>query len=118
MIDITTLEKKIARLFFTAKHIQLHDIDPLLNEDFEHQLQELKQNYGQYLNDILFDIYDDYCEDDECPDIIEFLTSNVVTVHPDDVLSGEAFLQMKTDPLRIELYDSTNQFKEVLWKVA
>ncbi len=118
MIDTTTLEKKITRLLITAKHIQMHGVDPLLTEDFEDQLYELKIKYGQYLNDILFDIYDEYCEDDDCPDIIEFLTSDKVAVHPDELFLSDAFLEMKTNPLRIELSGNNDQFHEVLWKVA
>lgn len=118
MIDITRLEKKINKLLITAQHIRMHESDPLLLEDFEDELYDLKFKYGQFLNDVLFEVYDEYCEDDSCPDIIEFLKSNKVLVHPDELFIGEAFLQIKTQPLRIELHSSDKAYQEVLWKVA
>ena len=60
----------------------------------------------------------EYCEDDDCPDIIEFLTSDKIAVHPDELFLSDAFLEMKTNPLRIELSGNNDQFHEVLWKVA
>lgn len=117
-METKALEKKLSRLLMTAKHIHLHDSDPLLVEDFEEELTELKLKYGRFLNDILFDLYDECYEDDYCPDIIEFLKTNHVTVFPDELFKGEAFMEMKTQPLRIEILSEDKNYQMVLWKVA
>lgn len=111
------LEKTIHKLLVTRKHIEMHESDPLLEEDFKESLSDLKNQYGQYLNDVLFDIYDEYCEDDPCPDIEEFLKTQKVNVHPED-FGGTALLELKTAPLRFELSDPKQKITQVVWSAA
>lgn len=102
----------------TKRHIELVESDPLLLEDYEGQLKELKIQYGQYLNDVLFDIYDEYCEDDSCPELTEFLKNPNVVVHPEDFPNATAILSLKVHPLRFLLSDVDHTHEEVIWKNA
>ena len=112
------LERTIHRLLITRNHIDMYESDPLLKEDFEETLFELKRQYGQYLNDVLFDIYDEYCEDDPCPDIEEFIKSREVLVHPEDFPGQTAQLELKTSPLRFVFSDPKRKVSEVVWSAA
>ena len=111
----TELEKSIAKLLLTKRHIELVETDPLLIEEFEGQLQNLRIQHGQYLNDLLFDIYDEYCEDDPCPDFAEFLKNPNVVVHPEDFPQETALLSLQVHPLRFELSDLEHTHEEVVW---
>lgn len=117
-MNIAELEKSLAKLMLTKHHIESVGTDPLLIEDYEGQLQDLKLQYGRYLDDLLFDIYDDYCEDDPCPELTEFLKNPSVVVHPEDFPNETAILSMLIHPLRFQLSDPDHTYEEVIWKIA
>ncbi|WP_421895114.1 hypothetical protein [Marinoscillum sp.] len=117
-MDFSALEQAIQKLLQAKRHLDGHPTDQSLIDDFEEKLFQFKMNYGQYLNDILFDIYDEYCEDDPCPDVMDFFRAREVPVHPDDVLNGHALLEIKTQPLRFEMSDPEHRLSEVIWKAA
>lgn len=117
-MNTNTLEKSLQKLLIIKSHISLFESDPLLLEEFHHELQQLKITYGSFLNEILFTIYDEYCEDDPCPDILEFLLAPSNEVHPEDVPGEHAFLVIKTQPLRIEMQSSEQSTIEVMWQAA
>ena len=117
-MNTLALEKSLAKLMLTRRHIETVGTDPLLIEDYEGQLYDLKVQYGPYLNDLLFDIYDDYCEDDPCPELMEFLKNPHVIVHPEDFPNETAILSLLVNPLRFQLSDLNHTYEEVIWKNA
>lgn len=112
------LEESLTRLLLTKRHIEMYEKDPLLVEDFEEGLQELQMQHGQYLNDLLFDIYDEYCEDDPCPDFIDFLKSETVVVHPKGFPNEKAHLSLLTAPFRFKLSDPYHNYEQIIWKTV
>jgi len=114
----TQLEKSIQKVLELRNLIEMQESDPMLQQNFENELQKLKMDYSQYLNDVLFDIYDEYCEDDPCPCIEEFLKSKMVYIHPEDFPTQNALLEIKTSTLRFEITDPNRKIKEVVWEAA
>ncbi len=115
------------------------------NQDL-HQLVELKmsttairkvihhfnEKYQLDMEQVMFDIYDELCPDDEIRPISEYLASQYierpngfdvpfdegVLVHLDDFAFKEGRLVLIPDPARIILQSPETYHREVLWQAA
>lgn len=112
------LEKKIGQLRLIKSHLDLHECDPLLAEDYEETVQELNQEYGGTMNEILFDLYDEYFEDDEIQPFLNYLTDHGVKVDGEDFPGIQVRLSLKLSPLRFEVIRETDSHQEVIWQAA
>ncbi len=117
-MDINKLNNLIEKVRTINTHINDRENDPLLAESLEDYLMEIKLQYGSFLLDKLFDIYDDYFSDSEMKSIEDYLTATGVEVEGDDFDEIHSWLSIKPYPLRFELVGENNSFKEVIWSAA
>ncbi len=99
---------------------------------FERMSRHFQEKYNLSMQDILFDIYDEYCPDDEIEPLKNYLAEHYqanengfdvpldegVLVHVDDFEFTEARLVLLPDPARIVLQHAGSSHREVLWQEA
>lgn len=125
-MHIKNLNSVIVRLLGMKKTLQGRMSD-MEREDLLTELQSWEQilimEYGEWLEEILSQVYDEYCPDDEVVSPISYLYgSNLlsgdspvgVEVHADDFPGVQARLVLLPDPVRLELYNE--HFREVIWQ--
>ncbi len=110
---MSDLEQTIIKLRTIKNNVDLNANNPSLSEDYEEALKDLGRRYGQTLNDTLFDIYDEYCEDDEIQPIVEYLADEGVEVQAYDLPDASASVSLKTSPLRFEFESRDHSYKQV-----
>lgn len=95
--------------------------------------QSFLQTYGRYLEEVLFNVYDEYCPDNEILPLPAYFTSsydvdnegsssvyeaspgNGVSVDADDFPGIKAKLVLVPNPIRMVLLGEKESFKEVVW---
>lgn len=112
------LNKLINKIYTIKTHLEMYENDPLLVESYHECYYQLKQKHGHYLNELLFDIYDEYCPDNEVQEICDYLSLKGVSVEADDFPGIHAQLYLKPEPLRITIKDTKFDFEEVLWMAS
>ena len=117
-MDIGKLNRLIEKVIIINKHVTHRGGDPLLVESLHDYLMEIKLQYGSFLLDKLFDIYDDYFSDSEMLSIEEYLSNDGVEVEGDDFEDLRARLSIKPFPLRIEVQGVNSKVTEVIWQAA
>lgn len=99
---------------------------------FEKMSSYFNAKYGMTMEQIMFEIYDELCPDDEVKPINEYLASHYqknhegydapldegVVVHLDDFNFKEGRLILLPNPARIVLQDPQSHHREVLWEAA
>ncbi|RUA29775.1 MAG: hypothetical protein DSY77_14750 [Bacteroidetes bacterium] len=124
--DLTALVKaKIALSKLTYADKDYDKIEEELH-DMEDDFQE---NYGEYLEEALADVHDEFCPDNDVllpiayladeyviqEDTIEVAPGQGVLVEADDFASSKVTLALAPQPTRIVL-QAGNDHKEVVWK--
>lgn len=121
------------------KKAELHGVDASSNE-FErrkHLIAKLEKafqkEYGAYLHDVLFEVHDEFCSDNEVLLPIAYMASSYlkdsnstyevsttegVPVDADDFPGIAARLILMPNPIRLELRGQKADFKEVVWQGA
>ncbi len=117
-MEVNAINQLINKIYTIKSHLEMHENDPLLVESYHDYYQQLKQQHGHYLNELLFDIYDEYCADDEVRELSEYLSPGGVEIEADDFPGIHAKLFMKPEPLRITIKDVKFNFEEVLWMAS
>lgn len=117
-MDINRLNNLIEKVHTINAHINNREQDPLLAESLNDYLVEIKLQYGSFLLEKLFDIYDDYFSDSEMKSIEEYLTNDGVEVEGDDFDEIHSRLTIQPYPLRFEVVGVNNTFREVIWSAA
>lgn len=117
-MNIAAIEKSLIRIKTIETHLSRFDSDPLLIEDFEDNLLQLQIEYGQEMNEILFEIYDEHCEDDKIFPLIDYAKEGGVNVEAEDFPGVNAILKLKPKPLRFELEHPKGEYREVVWSLA
>ena len=115
---INELNRLINQIFTIKTHIDLYEGDPELLESYEGHLRQLKLRHGQYLDELLFEIYDEHCEDSEIMDFAKYLSQDGVNVEAEDFPGVKASLTLRPNPLRFILSDTEQQHQEIIWKAA
>lgn len=108
----------VSKIVSIRTHLDLYENDPLLMESFEEYYLQLKNEYGAFLQSLLFDVYDEYCEDNEVAEIEHYFNLEGVEVEAEDVPGVYANLRIKANPLRLELKARHDEFKEIVWAAA
>ena len=90
---------------------------------------DFQENYGEYLEEALADVHDEFCPDNDVllpiayladeyviqEDTIEVAPGQGVLVEADDFASSKVTLALAPQPTRIVL-QAGNDHKEVVWK--
>lgn len=108
----------INRLNILIKKVQAIGTEPLSErkkEEIKECITEIKLQYGSFLLEKLFDIYDDYFSDCEIKSIEEYLTVSGVAVEGDDFDEVQSRLTIQPFPLRFQVEGTKSAYKEVVW---
>lgn len=117
-MNATAIEKTLIKLKTIEKHLNSYEHDPLLVEDYHESITQLQMQYGHEMNEILFSIYDEYCEDDPIRPFTDYIHREGVEVEADDFPGVKAHLILNTHPLRFELQHPKGEYKQVVWSLA
>lgn len=112
------INKLVARIRLINNHFILSDRDILLEESRDEYLAILNQKYGAFLQEKLFEVYDDYFEDSELEPIQHYLYQEGVSVEGDEFGELAVSIQIKSQPLRIEVVDEQRAFQKIVWQAA
>ena len=96
------------------------------------KVSHFNEKYDFTMQNIMFEIYDELCPDDEIKPIGEYLADHYtmssgkydapldegVVVHLDDFSFKEGRLLLLPDPARIVLQNPETQHREVVWQAA
>ncbi|WP_462251630.1 hypothetical protein [Ekhidna sp.] len=116
-MNLVRLNKLISRIELLTNHLNENGLDALLEESLLDYQQELKEEYGSFLQDRLFDIYDEYFEDDEILSLENYIGKGS-EVYGDEFYKEKVFLNIKSSPVRFEIHDYEDAYCNVLWKAA
>ncbi|MGB3467604.1 MAG: hypothetical protein WBA74_20120 [Cyclobacteriaceae bacterium] len=117
-MEAKPIDKLVNRVYVIQHHLETHENDPLLVESYQEYYDKLKERYGYYLSEKLFEIYDEHCSDNEIQDIKSYLSREGVNVEADDFPGIKAKLFLKTEPLRIVMSNPDFKNERILWKVS
>ncbi len=117
-METKAMNKLVNKIFTIKRHLEMHEQDPLLIESYHEYYDQLKQKHGHYLKELMFDIYDEYCSDNEMQDLSDYLSPKGVEVEADDFPGIHSKLFIKPEPLRIVISDVQFSYEEVLWKAS
>ena len=124
--DLVEIKNRVSQL--TKKSNEYDSIRRL----FAKMSEYFNLKYGVTMEQIMFEIYDEFCPDDEIKPIDAYLASRYekstegydaaqdegVVVHLDDFTFNEGRLILLPCPARIVLQDPNTSHKEVLWQAA
>lgn len=118
MDNTAKLNSLVRQVSVAQSHLTHHESDPLLEETCRDCFEEIDAEYQYYLNDVLWNIYDEYCEDFQVENIENYLHPSGVNVESEDLPGVKAKLKIKPSPLRIVATNEMITNEEVLWQVA
>lgn len=111
---------KLNELIETAQNIsdeQLNGtMDAGLNARLAECLDQIKSQFGDFLQEKLFEIYDDYFSDDEIKPLEQYLITDGVEVESDELDDLKSKLAIKPFPLRFEATGVHKQRKQIIWQ--
>lgn len=131
-MDISELDKDIIELIERKSKLGELDYNSSKYDELEEELHDLEdgflEKYGDFLEDVLHEVHDEYCPDNEVLLPIAYIPSRVtvkegeydvpsdqgVYVEADDYESNETKLVLLPSPTRVVLLVSSSQ-KEVVW---
>ena len=123
---VNVIEKRVALAALSYDDIRYDEIEEQLHEAEDDFLKK----YDDFLEDILLDIHDELCPDNEVLSPIAYIAKNYqvkdsnqyditenqgVWVEIDEIPDKEAHLAILPNPLRIVL--TAGNFKKTVWKV-
>lgn len=113
---------KLNQLIQTAQSIsdeQLNGtMDSKLNEKLASCLDDIKSEYGRFLEEKLFEIYDDYFSDEEIKPLEQYLITAGVEVESDELDDLKSLLVIRPFPLRFEAVGINKQRKQIVWQTV
>lgn len=112
---LNDLIRKVQNLSHTPA---INGTDPLQELNIEDYLLEIKAQYGSFLIDKLFDIYDDFFSDDEIKPLEHYLLADGVDVEGDELEELHSKLSIKPYPLRFEVTGMHNHHTHIIWQAA
>lgn len=109
---------KLNNLIEKVRSIDTFKATARKKEELEGCLKEIKLNYGSFLLDKLFDIYDSHFSENVMMALESYIMPEGVQV--DGVFEGGSALQLKLKPypLRFELEARTQDFRSIIWSAA
>ena len=116
-MDINKLNQLIKKVRIINSNAN-NDENFFIADSLDDCMTEIKLQYGSFLLEKLFDIYDDYFSDNEMVSLEEYLTDEGVEVDGEDFDEVHSRLTIRSNPLRFEVTGINNTFKEVIWQAA
>lgn len=115
-MDYKELNKLIERALTIKGYMDNVGSDPSLGRKLIGLTENIYHNYGNFLETKLFDVYDEYFEDDKQLPLLEYFWGEVKAMG-DELGENHVLLSLKASPLRIEARTSTYSFHEILWEL-
>ncbi|MFN3315545.1 MAG: hypothetical protein ACK40K_01950 [Raineya sp.] len=132
-VDIDKLNQELLNVVEKRMALTVLSYDDVLYDKIEEQLHEAEDDflkkYDDFLEDVLLDIHDEFCPDNEVLSPIAYVAKNYVLkenkqydvtenqgvwVEIDELPDREAHLVILPNPLRIVL--TAGNFKKIVWK--
>lgn len=109
---------KLNTLVDKARSIDAFEASTRKKEELESCLKNIKLQYGSFLLEKLFDIYESHFSENIMMALESYLMPNGVQI--DGAYEGEKqlHLSLKPYPLRFELEGKNHKFKSVIWSAA
>lgn len=98
--QLNLLVKKIAQL---KEQLHSQPGTPLAIETLSMYIFHLNQKYGIFLNELLFELYDEYCEDGQMEALDSYLNPEGVPIEIVNEPGETFYLKLKPFPLRFVL---------------
>ncbi|MEM6829737.1 MAG: hypothetical protein AAF551_04415 [Bacteroidota bacterium] len=117
-MDIVKLNKLVGKLSLVKSHLDTAETDPLLMEAYEECRSELEAEFGGYLEQLLWETHDEFCEDFEVQNIEAYVSAQGVDIEAEDFPGMDARLHLKAEPLRMMMADRKARYEEELWRVV
>ncbi|WP_296621889.1 hypothetical protein [Marivirga sp.] len=133
MIDIKNLDKDLtalvkAKIALSKLTYADQDYDKI-EEELHDMEDDFQENYGEYLEEALAEVHDEFCPDNDVllpiayladeyivkDDTIDVAPGQGVLVEADDFASAKVTLALAPQPTRIVL-QAGNDHKEVVWR--
>ncbi|WP_375578084.1 hypothetical protein ABWH96_13680 [Marivirga tractuosa] len=133
MIDIKSLDKDLtalvkAKIALSKLTYADQDYDKI-EEELHDMEDDFQENYGEYLEEALAEVHDEFCPDNDVllpiayladeyivkEDTIDVAPGQGVLVEADDFASSKVTLALAPQPTRIVL-QAGNDHKEVVWR--
>ncbi|MGJ3235892.1 hypothetical protein [Marivirga sp.] len=133
MIDIKKLDEDLtalvkAKIALSKLNYADKDYDKI-EEELHDMEDDFQENYGEYLEEALADVHDEFCPDNDVllpiayladeyivdGDSIDVAPGHGVLVEADDFASAKVTLALAPQPTRIVL-QAGNDHKEVVWR--
>ncbi|MGM0581821.1 MAG: hypothetical protein ACQETL_14130 [Bacteroidota bacterium] len=133
MIDIKKLDEDLTALVkakIALSKLTYADKDyDKIEEELHDMEDDFQENYGEYLEEALADVHDEFCPDNDVllpiayladeyvvkEDTIDVAPGQGVLVEADDFASSKVTLALAPQPTRIVL-QAGNDHKEVVWQ--
>ena len=116
-MDLLKLNKLVKKIAFVHNYLKSNGQDPLLEESLYDYISDLRTSYGDYLMSQLFEVYDEYFEDNEL-DLLENYICGDTMVYGEEFDQSELNVKIKPFPLRIELSSSSDNYCHTIWQAA
>jgi hypothetical protein len=116
-MDTQAFDKALQEIVKKRTELEKIDYNNPKYDDLEEQLHDLEDafsvKYGEYLEDVLQDVHDELCPDND----ILFPTAYIkgVPVEIDKYAGKETILMLEANPPRITLTIGKEKKKEVVW---
>lgn len=122
---VNVIEKRVALATLSYDDVRYDQIEEQLHEAED----EFLKKYDDFLEDVLLDVHDEFCPDNEVLSPIAYIAKNYqikntnqydidenqgVWVEIDEIPDKEAHLVILPNPLRIVL--TAGNFKKIVWK--
>ena len=91
------------------------DVCPLLSEEYQENLREFTEIYEPVLQEKLYEIYDEYFEDDEVQSVLSYFSDEGVQVFGEDFPGVKGSLHLSTNPLRFEFISECSDYRYCIW---
>ncbi len=133
MIDIKNLDKDLTALvkakIALSKLTYADENYDKIEEELHDMEDDFQENYGEYLEEALAEVHDEFCPDNDVllpiayladeyivkDDTIDVAPGQGVLVEADDFASAKVTLALAPQPTRIVL-QAGNDHKEVVWR--
>jgi hypothetical protein len=133
MIDIKSLDKDLTALvkakIALSKLTYADENYDKIEEELHDMEDDFQENYGEYLEEALAEVHDEFCPDNDVllpiayladeyivkEDTIDVAPGQGVLVEADDFASAKVTLALAPQPTRIVL-QAGNDHKEVVWR--
>ncbi len=116
-MDLQKLNKLINRITFLHNYLKSNGNDALLEERLYDYMSDLRTTFGEYLLSQLFEVYDEYFEDNELESLENYIYGDTM-VHGEEFDQSGLRVKIKSSPLRIELSSRTDDYRNTIWQAT